>query len=424
MRDLLTPTRRALGLALAAVGCALAPGLEASARDAASPPPRLEILAAQVLETEDGARVELTGTGALEWAMSFEPGGRVAIRLPNAVPAPGLARMHTGSGLITAVELERQDLDQSVATRVLVSTRTEAATSVSSQGNRLLVDLRPRSTAREPAPAAQAEPSPPPPRPDALGETNSHIGPGDVLEITVFGLPELDRKVRVAKDGTISLPLLGNFAIAGSTVLEAERVVAGMLAGRRLVNDPQVSIFVEEIVSRTVSVQGAVAKPGSYPMKGRSTLLDLLGAAGGLDEKYGDQIVVLRTDEAGTATKIEIDSERLITHGDAELNLVLEPGDIVMVPQAREFRVYVTGAVVRPGPVEYLSSEGITVLQAITAAGGPTERANFGNVSISRRLADGSQKRVKVNAKKIQRGKTADLPLERNDTVVVGEWFF
>jgi polysaccharide export outer membrane protein len=288
----------------------------------------------------------------------------------------------------------------------------------------LLVDLRPRSTAREPAPAAQAEPSPPPPRSDALGETNSHIGPGDVLEIAVFGLPELDRKVRVAKDGTISLPLLGNFAIAGSTVLEAERAVAAMLAGRRLVNDPQVSIYVEEIVSRTVSVQGAVAKPGSYPMKGRSTLLDLLGAAGGLDEKYGDQILVLRTDEAGTATKIEIDSERLITHGDAELNLVLEPGDIVMVPQAREFRVYVTGAVVRPGPVEYLSSEGITVLQAITAAGGPTERANFGSVSISRRLADGSQKRVKVNAKKIQRGKTADLPLERNDTVVVGEWFF
>ena len=252
---------------------------------------------------------------------------------------------------------------------------------------------------------------------------DSQIGPGDVLEIAVFGLPELGRKVRVAQDGTISLPLLGNFAIAGTSVLEAERAIAGMLASRRLVNDPQVSIFVEEFVSRTVSVQGAVAKPGSYPMKGRSTLLDLLGAAGGLDDRYGDEILILR-DAGGTTTKIAIDSDLLISQGDAASNVALVPGDIVMVPQAREFRVYVTGAVVRPGPVEYLSSEGITVLQAITAAGGPTERANFGSVSISRRLPDGSAERIKVNANKIQRGKAADLPLERNDTIVVGEWFF
>lgn len=120
----------------------------------------------------------------------------------------------------------------------------------------------------------------------------------------------------------------------------------------------------------------------------------------------------------------EIDSDLLISQGDAASNIVLAPGNIVMVPQEREFRAYVTGAVVRPGPVEYLSSEGITVLQAITAAGGSTQRANFGSASISRRLADGSPKRIKVNAKRIQRGKATDLLLERNDTVVGGEWFF
>ena len=74
--------------------------------------------------------------------------------------------------------------------------------------------------------------------------------------------------------------------------------------------------------------------------------------------------------------------------------------------------------------MEYLSSEGITVLQAITAAGGPTERGNLGNVTILRRLADGSETRTVVNVKKIRKGKQQDVPLERNDTVIVGEWFF
>ena len=248
------------------------------------------------------------------------------------------------------------------------------------------------------------------------------IGPGDVLEISVHGVDELSKKVRVLSDGTITMPLVGNIRIQGLTVREAEGMIARILTDKQLVNDPQISIFVSESVSGAVTVQGAVLKPGVYELFGQSTLLEVLGRAGGLSKERGADILVLRRDEAGDQQSIPVDAGRLVEEGDVSLNIKLEPGDIVMVPVARKLTVYVTGAVTRPGKVEYSSSEGITVLQAITAAGGPTERANLKKVTIKRRLSDGTEEAIPVNVKKIQNGKDSDQTLRRNDTVVVGEW--
>lgn len=248
------------------------------------------------------------------------------------------------------------------------------------------------------------------------------IGPGDVLEIDVLGVDELSRRVRVLGDGTITLPLLGNFQISGRSVKDSEELIARMLSVKELVNDPQVSIFVVESVSGAISVQGAVQSPGTYDLLGGSTLLEIIGRAGGLTQERGARILIVRGSDPATQETIEIDASRLFDEGDVSQNVGLRPGDIVVVPPARRLRVYVTGAVRRPGAVEYSSSEGITVLQAITAAGGPTERANLKKVTIKRRHSDGTEELIPVNAKRIQNGKEPDLPLERNDTVVVGEW--
>lgn len=248
------------------------------------------------------------------------------------------------------------------------------------------------------------------------------VGPGDVLEISVLGIEELSRRVRILGDGTITMPLLGNFRIAGFTVKGSEELIARMLSTKELVNDPQVSIFVVESISGTVSVQGAVQTPGSYDLVGGGTLLEVIGRAGGVTQNRGGQILVVRGSETPNQETLEIDATRLLDEGDVTQNVSLKPGDIVVVPPARNLRVYVTGAVRGPGAVDYLSSEGITVLQAITAAGGPTERANLKKVTIKRRYTDGTEELIPVNAKRIQNGKDPDLPLERNDTVVVGEW--
>jgi polysaccharide export outer membrane protein len=249
-----------------------------------------------------------------------------------------------------------------------------------------------------------------------------NLGPGDVLEISVLGIDELSRRVRVLGDGTITLPLLGNFRVEGFTVKGAEDLIARMLAAKKLVNDPHVSIFVAESVSATVSVQGAVQSPGSYDLAGRGTLLETIGRAGGATPNRGAKILVIRGSETSNQETIALDAAQLLDEGDVAQNIGLKPGDIVVVPVARRLRVYVTGAVRNPGAVEYSSSEGITVLQAITAAGGPTERSNLKRVIIKRRSSDGKEDVIPVNAKRIQRGKDPDVPLERNDTVVVGEW--
>lgn len=248
------------------------------------------------------------------------------------------------------------------------------------------------------------------------------VGPGDVLEVSVLGIEELSRRVRVLGDGTITLPLLGNFRIAGFTVKGGEDLIARMLTAKKLVNDPQVSIFMAESVSAAISIQGAVQTPGSYDLVGGGTLLELIGQAGGATRDRGAKILVIRGSETAEQETLEINASQLIDEGDVSQNIGLKPGDIVVVPVARQLRVYVTGAVQSPGAVDYSSSEGITVLQAITAAGGPTERANLKKVTIKRRNSNGSEEVIPINAKRIQNGKDPDMPLERNDTVVVGEW--
>lgn len=266
-----------------------------------------------------------------------------------------------------------------------------------------------------------ARTSPPPPAPEAVEEFQ--IGPNDKLDIRVYNLAELNREVRVANDGTISLFLLGQVPVAGLTPRQAEEVIARLLRERKMVNDPQVAVFVEEFVSRRVSVQGAVSKPGPVDLLGDRTLLDVIGQAGGLGDRAGATIFVIRQG-AREEERIEIDAERLVYKGDPLINIAVKPGDIIMVPYAQDFRVFVNGAVKNPGKVEYKSGEEMTVLQAVTAAGGVSDRANEGKVRVIRRNPDGSKKVFTVNLKRIKRGKDEDLVLERNDIVVVPESFF
>jgi len=254
-------------------------------------------------------------------------------------------------------------------------------------------------------------------------DDNYRIGPGDVLKVDVFELSELGATVRVSSNGAVTLPLLGPLQIEGLTVPEAEEMIARELAEQELVNQPQVTIFVEEYTSSSISVQGAVERPGVYPLTRRASLLDILGQAGGVKAERGSRVVVLRSREDTGSTRLEIDLDRLLVDGDAEANIPLVAGDIVIVPQERKQRVYVSGAVTRPGAVEFSATQGITVLQAVTAAGGAGPRANLKNVTIVRRTESGEQVRIQVNLKAVQKGKEQDQGLQPNDTVIVGEWF-
>lgn len=250
------------------------------------------------------------------------------------------------------------------------------------------------------------------------------IGAYDLLEIEIFGQDELKSTRRVTEEGTITLPLLREMKIGGLTPHEAEEALERQFREQQLLVDPEVSIFVKEYVSSRVSIQGAVEKPGLFPLIGRRTLLDTIGEAGGLDEKAGRKIFVLRPFGDSDEQRIEIEAERLVFEGDPAANIPLRPGDIVMVPFLKMIRVYVTGAVSKPGMLEFPDDEPATVLQAIATAGGVTERANESRVTVIRRFPDGTRQLIEVNLKKIKSGRDQDFPLLAGDTVVVRESFF
>ncbi len=262
--------------------------------------------------------------------------------------------------------------------------------------------------------------------PVASQETSYRVGPSDLVSVKVLGIPDLTLKVRIGEDGLVSLPLIGTVGLGGLSVSEAESEIANRLIAGGFANEPQVSLFVEEMQSHTVTVQGAVRTPGTYTLMGSRTLLEVLGEAGGIVGRQaggaGQMIYVLRQGADGEKERIAIDSVQLLDLGDPELDIPIVPGDSILVPHSQTEVVYVNGAVNKPGPVSFSSASGMTVLQAITAAGGGTVRARLGKVHILRR-GPGGEERIEVDLKKITKGKSPDVPLEPNDVVVVNEWF-
>lgn len=160
------------------------------------------------------------------------------------------------------------------------------------------------------------------------GSAAYKIGPQDVLELSVFKVPELAKMVQVAESGTANFPLVGEVPAAGKTAQEVERDVTKRLGAKYLQN-PQVTVFVKEYNSQRVTVEGAVKKPGVYPIRGRSTLLQFIAIAEGSDPNAGSEVLVFRqTNGKRAAAKFDIDEIRSGKVDDPPL----QSGDVIVVP--------------------------------------------------------------------------------------------
>ncbi len=249
------------------------------------------------------------------------------------------------------------------------------------------------------------------------------VGAEDLLEISVFELPDLSRTVRVAGDGSITLPLVGAVQVSGMTHRAIEERLRDLLQTRYL-EEPQVSVFVKEHRSKRISVIGAVQGPGTFEMPGIRNLLQAISAAGGLTREAGRALFILRPLPDGTQQRMEVDLQELMIRGNPELNIDLLPGDVINVPVDRPLQIYVNGAVKTPGRIEAKSSLPLSLLQAVTQAGGATNRANERAVVILRRDPNGVPIRTAHDLKDIKRGKAEDPILQDGDIVVVPEaWF-
>jgi polysaccharide biosynthesis/export protein len=273
-------------------------------------------------------------------------------------------------------------------------------------------DKRPQSQAGSGTVAAAA--SDLQPRKGGQLDSTVRIGPGDEVDITVFGLPELSQHVRVGGAGDVSLPLVGNLHFAGKSSDEAQSMLEKLLADGHFVNNPHASVYVKEYTTEGISLVGEVSRPGVYPALGAHRLLDVIQAAGGLTDKAGRTVTVSHRDDPTKPIKLTFSDDAVKM---AVNNIELLPGDTIVV--ARGGIVYLVGEVNRPGGF-VIEGNRIMASQLLAMAAGPTRMASLNRARIIRRTPEGL-KDMPLALTKILQAKTPDVPLEASDIVYVPE---
>ncbi len=238
---------------------------------------------------------------------------------------------------------------------------------------------------------------------------NYVIGPEDVLTVTVFNEPGLSGRFRVENDGHFNYPFLGRIHAGGVTISDVAATLKTKLSEGYLRN-PQVTVDVDQFRSQSVFVMGEVRSPGKYVLSGSVSLLEVLAQAGSTTAVAGPEIVILhpKSPVAGAVTltapgdsEVRRVSMRDIESGRLSENIAIRDGDTIFVPKADRF--FVVGLVRNPG--SYALEPNMTVLQALSLAGGVTER--------------GSNRRLRVT--RVVDGKRRELDLKPTDLVLPGD---
>jgi polysaccharide export outer membrane protein len=245
------------------------------------------------------------------------------------------------------------------------------------------------------------------------------IGPQDVLTITVYDQPELSGKFNVEADGSFAFPLIGRVVAGGVTLRGLEAELRKQLADG-FPKNPQVNVAIEQYRSQRIFVIGEVRAPGTYQLTGDMTLIEALARAGSVTAEAGEQVLIVRPpdgkaggpvlpDDESNAEVIRVNLRDLHT-GLLSQNITLRDGDTLVVLRAQS--VYVFGQVKTPGA--FAIEKGTSILQALSLAGGMTDRGSTGRVFIVRTV-DGKKKEFKA--------KLSDT-VEPGDTIIVKERFF
>ena len=238
------------------------------------------------------------------------------------------------------------------------------------------------------------------------------IGKGDVLDISVWGVPEMSRSVTVRPDGKITLPAVGDIFADKLVPEELSTVIADKM--KKFVKKPIVTVSVQQIRNNRVYITGS-AVSRVFDMSKETTLLNLFSELGDLSAIDLHDAYLLRNGE-----KIKTDFISLYYDGDMTQDVVLQADDILFLPSNRSNIVYVLGAVARPQNLQYY--QGMRVLDAILATGGFNEFAKENSVYV----IDRNQKRTKVNLKRVIEGKDigSNILLQPGDYVIVDEGIF
>jgi polysaccharide biosynthesis/export protein len=218
------------------------------------------------------------------------------------------------------------------------------------------------------------------------------VAPGDVMRVSVFKNPDLSLDLRVSAAGTVSYPLLGSVSVAGLTLPEVERKIAGLLKEGGFVLSPQVSILMTQSYGNLVSVIGEVKNPGRYSIEASGGQLSgMLATAGGIAPTGADVVIATGT-RAGKPFRREIDIVKM-SQGESGDDIALAGGDTLFVGRAPLFYIY--GQVQKPGQVRL--ERDMTVIQALAAGGGVTGKGTSRGIVRHRRDASGKIREENVS---------------------------
>lgn len=240
------------------------------------------------------------------------------------------------------------------------------------------------------------------------------IAQGDLLEVSESHTPEFRSTARVSAAGTVTLPMIGEVRVAGMDEVAAAHAIEAALVEKVMLLHPLVSVLVTGYAGQDVSVLGEVARPGVYPYTFHHRLLDLIAAASGLTATAGLVANVFHANDAKTPHVVALDPGGKDAEGDH--NPELEPGDTVEVSRAG--LVYVVGDVIRPGGFLVDPVQGLTVVQALSLAWGPTMNAAAAKAVLIREQ-EGGRTLTTLNLKRMLKGLDPDQKVQDRDILYV-----
>ncbi len=257
------------------------------------------------------------------------------------------------------------------------------------------------------------------------------IGPDDSLSILLLDSEELSKTWRVSSTGNVDLPYVGTITVAGMTVEQFQKDLAQRL--RKYFWNPELSVYISEYRSQPITVNGAVDKPGTIQLEGSRALFDVIMKAGGPKEA-GEKVTVTRALSRGRIewpsakeqedhmySVAELDLKTVMDGHSAAANLRVQPYDIVTLDRGREQKlVYIIGGVTKPGAVELITQERVSLLRVLAAAGGLVKGSVPAKTQIMHIGPGGVRtEQATVNLKTIIDGKASDLELTAGDVVMV-----
>jgi len=245
-----------------------------------------------------------------------------------------------------------------------------------------------------------------------LANSNVKLGIGDLIEISVYGVPDLATRARISGSGDIYLPLIDYVHVADLTTDEAQELIQKRLEDGGFVRSPHVSIFVTESASQAITLLGEVNHPGAYPAIGERRLFDLISAAGGLTDKAGHNVTIEHRGNPGQKVELQISSNLAENTQD---NVDVFPGDTIIVSRAGI--VYVVGDVTRPSGF-LIEDSTLSVLKALALAGGSTRTSALSKTRILRQTPNGVEE-IPINLKKVLYAKAPDMPLVKGDVLFI-----